>query len=826
MIKKATTVLIMLFIWSWFLNGAVYSKADNHRVSYKIIISPNDLKFEKVNGYDKISLKGSIDSQIPGSPLLPIKLVRLLLPEETRVAGINIINEQRELLGEFKVIPCQTDVKTNGMDTEKWTAPDPEVYGSGSSYPENRVEIQDGGYLAGNQLVTLAVCPLEYFPQTGQLYLFSQLEISVELMSAVKHPRSAQVKRRSESEAKTYEEIIYHMADNQPDVPNLMLKMSHQTGLLNASSASSQYPSYLVVTASGFKTAFHPLVEWKIQKGINAAIVDLDSILSNYPGRDDAEKLRNFLIGAYDNGAVWVLLGGNQHVVPIRYAYPTNTSTIPSAANQQICDLYFSDVDGEWDLDNDGVWGEPQQDQPDLYPDLFVGRVPCGTPSEAQAFVEKLLSYEKNPGNGSPGYLTSALWLCSDQMRDWGSGAGQHSMVAPYIPSNFSQDTTSLIESPTGDAENPQGPEGSTCIATMDQGWGIIGVLAHGKSNAFVAKSNSTNGNPKSWVTTLSGGGSENGYLSSLGNEQKYGIMYSISCSQSAIDVDEYPYMGDDPCVGEYYPLVSQRGGVAFLGYSRWGWVSVSYMLFEKFLEYLNEGNPEHHIGIAEALSRCYFPSYRDLNYGHNLFGDPEMQVWGDLPLPMEVLHAKEVSMGEASLEFIVTSAGEPVEDAFVSLILHDQIILEGRTDQMGFLQANVNLNDVGDMIVTVTKSGYLPYQGIITVTLTEDVNDDEDISGVVSFELSQNFPNPFNPVTSIQYTVSGSHNDIHASLKIYNILGQQVRKLVDEPQKPGSYQVSWNGKDDRGNDVSSGIYFYTLTAGNYRNTRKMVYLK
>lgn len=826
MVRRAVAVLFILFSWYWFLNGATHSKAADHQVTYNIISSAYDLKFEKKNGYDRISLKGAIDSRVPGSPLLPTKLVRLLLPEETGVAGVSVINEQHELLGEYTVLPCQSDEKTNGTGTEKWTPPDPEVYGSTSSYPEKRAEILDQGYLAGNHLVTLAVYPLEYFPQSGQLFLYTQMEIAVELMSAVQHPRSAQIRRRSESATKMYEEIIDRMVDNKTDVPNLMMKMNQQTGSWNEGSDSSQYPSYLVITTSDFKSAFQPLVEWKIQKGIGAAIVDLDSILSNYTGRDDAEKLRNFLIEAYHNGTIWVLLGGNQHVVPVRYAYPTNTTTVPSLADQQICDLYFSDVDGEWDLDNDGVWGEPQQDQPDLYPDLFVGRVPCGTPSEAQAFVEKLLSYEKNPGNGSPEYLTSALWLCSDQMRDWGSGVGQHIMVSPYIPASFSQDTTTLIESPSGAAENPVGPEGNTCVETMNQGWGIIGVLAHGKSDAFVAKSNSTNGTPKSWVTTLSGGGDDNGHLPGLGNEQKYGIMYSIACSQSAIDVDEFPYMGDQPCVGEYYPCASQRGGVAFLGNTRWGWVSVSYMLFEKFLEYLNEGNPQHHIGIAEALSRCYYPSYRDINYGHNLFGDPEMEVWSDLPLPLEVVHAKEVIMGVQNIGFSVTSSGVGVEDAYISLILHDRVMFEGRTDPQGFLLADVNLNDVGDMIVTVTKSGYLPYQDTITVTMTEDVNDNEDISGIGSFELSQNYPNPFNPVTSIQYEVSRSYNDVHASLKIYNVLGRKVRTLVDEPQKAGSYQVSWDGKDDRGNDVSSGIYFYTFTAGDYSNTRKMTFLK
>jgi len=102
----------------------------------------------------------------------------------------------------------------------------------------------------------------------------------------------------------------------------------------------------------------------------------------------------------------------------------------------------------------------------------------------------------------------------------------------------------------------------------------------------------------------------------------------------------------------------------------------------------------------------------------------------------------------------------------------------------------------------------------------------DENLSGITAFELNQNYPNPFNPVTSIQYSVSSAHNAIPASLKIYNILGQKVRTLMDELQKAGSYSVVWDGKDDKGNDMSSGIYFYTFTAGDYSSTRKMTFLK
>ncbi|MFQ6093200.1 MAG: FlgD immunoglobulin-like domain containing protein, partial [bacterium] len=65
-----------------------------------------------------------------------------------------------------------------------------------------------------------------------------------------------------------------------------------------------------------------------------------------------------------------------------------------------------------------------------------------------------------------------------------------------------------------------------------------------------------------------------------------------------------------------------------------------------------------------------------------------------------------------------------------------------------------------------------------------------------------------------------------HTTLKIYNILGQEVRTLVDELKEPGYYTVTWDGRNERGDPVSSGIYFYRLTAGDYSSTKRMVLLK
>jgi hypothetical protein len=93
-------------------------------------------------------------------------------------------------------------------------------------------------------------------------------------------------------------------------------------------------------------------------------------------------------------------------------------------------------------------------------------------------------------------------------------------------------------------------------------------------------------------------------------------------------------------------------------------------------------------------------------------------------------------------------------------------------------------------------------------------------------FALAQNYPNPFNPITTIQYSVKGDQSSPYVSLKIFNLLGQQVRTLVDGDRDSGYYSVTWDGRDDRGREVPSGVYFYRLIAGTFSGTKKMVLMK
>ena len=90
-------------------------------------------------------------------------------------------------------------------------------------------------------------------------------------------------------------------------------------------------------------------------------------------------------------------------------------------------------------------------------------------------------------------------------------------------------------------------------------------------------------------------------------------------------------------------------------------------------------------------------------------------------------------------------------------------------------------------------------------------------------FELKGNFPNPFNPETIIKFNLPQASA---VSLKVYNILGQVVNTLVDEPLDAGSHSVMWNGTNAQGRDVASGVYFYRINAGGYESIEKMTLLR
>ena len=111
---------------------------------------------------------------------------------------------------------------------------------------------------------------------------------------------------------------------------------------------------------------------------------------------------------------------------------------------------------------------------------------------------------------------------------------------------------------------------------------------------------------------------------------------------------------------------------------------------------------------------------------------------------------------------------------------------------------------------------GGVGMSGVVTVENATDVGDD-NIS-VLKFELDQNYPNPFNPSTSIQYSIASRQ---FVTLKVYDVLGNELATLVNEYKSTGSYEITFDASS-----LTSGVYFYKMQAGPYVQTRKMILMK
>jgi len=132
---------------------------------------------------------------------------------------------------------------------------------------------------------------------------------------------------------------------------------------------------------------------------------------------------------------------------------------------------------------------------------------------------------------------------------------------------------------------------------------------------------------------------------------------------------------------------------------------------------------------------------------------------------------------------------------------------------------AGMAFNSTGDLFITSFADGeVLKVTGIITDVNDENDVDDENNYKPDNFVLYQNYPNPFNPSTKIKYSIPQSSNVV---IKVFDILGNAIATLVNEEKSIGNYEVQFDATG-----LSSGVYFYTLTAGNFVENRKMLLMK
>jgi len=314
--------------------------------------------------YVHVAVPGCSTLQRRGMPQMPFRTVQVPLPPCARVTGVFVRAAAAPVVldGTWEIdygrtpLPLRHRVSVTQADSD---APDAAVYTSHARHPAQQAELVSVQREAGNDYAVIRVFPLQFAPAAGRLVFSPSLDITIFI-----------------------------------ETPATLTKQA-------SSPAAKTATGYLLVTSSNLLASFQPLLDFHAARGLTVHSETMETVVSNYAGRDAAEKLRNYIRFAYTNWALTcVLLGGDISVIPCRGVYARCGTTIN---NSMPSDLYFACLDGSWNSDNDSLWAEPTDGEGggdvDLLAEIFVGRAPVESVAEATRFVDKTILFSTTAWN-------------------------------------------------------------------------------------------------------------------------------------------------------------------------------------------------------------------------------------------------------------------------------------------------------------------------------------------------------------------------------------------------------------------------------------------
>ena len=157
------------------------------------------------------------------------------------------------------------------------------------------------------------------------------------------------------------------------------------------------------------------------------------------------------------------------------------------------------------------------------------------------------------------------------------------------------------------------------------------------------------------------------------------------------------------------------------------------------------------------------------------------------------------------------------------SSVIQDYELNGDKTQYRIAFQIDTDWDNWSDNVSFITSNSQAEWaRPQVFIRFTDEINSTNEELLITNCKL-RNFPNPFNPTTTISYSLK---ENAKVSLTIFNIKGQKVKTLVNEVLPSGDHSADWNGRDSNGKQVSSGIYFYKLKAGDYQRVKKMILLR
>ncbi|MEO0071103.1 MAG: C25 family cysteine peptidase [candidate division WOR-3 bacterium] len=644
-------------------------------VSVPLEISPVNVTLINKDTWTVVELKcpspGTvvISTTEPGEPLLPVISGNVLIPADARLTAVRLKEvEWSQIAEEVRIYPVQPMRPLSRFNSAPFVEPKPAVYESDEGYPVEISQPVPEGSKSGFKIAGFLFCPFRYHPKSGRLFFARRVLLEIEYEKKLTPPPTL-----TSGQREVFQDYVQQLVINQTDVNRWAPVTKEFDG---------DELDVVIVTSATLASELSGLCHHLRKKGYFTEIIPTETVYTKYSGRDNPEKIRNMLKDKFNKqGLKYVILAGDVQYVPCRYGYlPNDPYDVPA-------DLYYSDLDGTWDANNNSQFGEYYSynfnpDSVDLYSDIIVGRLPFDNATNCTNFLHKDTLYELHPDTT---YLNNcllpfeALWSFIDYY-------GR--IVNKNIATALSGSGTWLVDSMLDMSP-------SQCVARINSGRHLFHFAGHGSYDAFGATFSTSN-------------------LTSLTNTTKPCIVNSMACDCG--NFDEYD------CLGEQFINITNGGAVSTCLNARYGWgapptMGPSENLCMEFYKNYIKGMTQ---GRAYALAKDFYRNaafsqmtYRWSLYDWTLQGDPTMVMWRTKPQLLSVICPDTIpAQPQVFTVEVYYPNSTPAPGARVAILHQNELIGRSITNSSGVAKVALPfVSDTWRLKLSVTCQDGAPYQ-------------------------------------------------------------------------------------------------------------------
>lgn len=652
------------------------------------------------------------------------------------------------------------------------------VYEQNAFFPGNLAELDAPYMLRDVNGQAVSFLPFQYNPQTKTLRVYNELLVRV-------YNRNANKQSSIITDAVSFDPTFLKIYESQ---------------FLNSSALPTTPPlaeggKMLIICNDAYMSAMTPFVNWKKQIGIPTTMVSISSV-----GNTTA-AIKSYVTNYYNtNGLTYLLLVGDaQHITPMTFT-----------------------MSGDSDNGYGYIVGN------DRYPDIIVGRMSAETASHVTTQVNRTIAYEKTPSANAPWYKRS-MGIASDQgpgndnQIDYQHMRSIRGQLLAYTYTNV----TEMYDGSQGLADAAGNPSSAMVAAELNTGVSLINYVGHGSNTSWATSGFNTTG------------------ISALTNNNKWPFIISVGCVNGNFN--------GLTCFGEAWLRAANASGPT-------GAIATIMSTINQYWDEPMEGQDMMDTILCEAIptnikrsfggiavnglykmNDFYGPSGMDMTDTWTIFGDPSVIVRTDNPTPMTVTHSTLEVVGVNQLAINCNKNG-----ALVCLTKQGNILGTGTIASGSVMISFPAINSIDSIDVTVTAYNSIPYFGKTYVQcpanlMTLNSNNVSicignsatlTASGATSYtwNTSSNAASiVVNPTSTMQYTVTGTLNNVCYETEVVNVTVNQLPNVTFN-QNPttvcmGVGLVPLNGLPTGGAYVGNGVTGSNFNAGNAGNgTHQIVY--